>query len=82
MVDFDALEWPAMAHGAGVVTAERLNVRREPITGQAKGVLLQGEHVIVWSALPNDWYLVQADASGLTGWVYGAWIKLDGDLVR
>lgn len=71
-----------MAHGAGTVTATRLNVRLEPISGKVLGVLLAGTHVIVWSALPSGWDLVQADDSGLTGWVLGKWIQLDAELVR
>ena len=74
-----------MAHGAGTVETEgqkRLNVREAPITGKVIGALAYGEHVVVWSALPNGWYMVQADGSGLTGYVLGECIKLDAELVR
>lgn len=74
-----------MAHGAGTVETEahkRLNVRDAPITGKVKGSLAYGDHVVVWSALPNGWYMVQADFSGLTGWVLGECVRLDGELVR
>jgi hypothetical protein len=83
--DFDALEWPTMAHGAGTVETEgkrRLNVRDNPIAGKVLGSLAYGEHVVVWSALKNGWYLVQADGSGLTGYVLSECIRLDAALVR
>jgi hypothetical protein len=74
-----------MAHGTGTVATEghkRLLVRDDPITGAVKGSLAYGDHVVVWSALPNGWYSVQADGSGLTGWVLGECIQLDAALVR
>ena len=74
-----------MAHGAGTVETEgqkRLNVRDVPVSGKVLGSLAYGEHVVVWSALKNGWYLVQADGSGLTGYVLGECIRLDAALVR
>jgi hypothetical protein len=78
----DWLEWPNMAHGAGTVTAATLNVREwagtdAPILAK----LGQGTRLTVWARRPDNWLLVQT-GDGVTGWVSGLYVKIEGELVR
>lgn len=64
---------------SGVVTASRLNMRTGPSTGYSIiHVLWQGNRVKVIGQ-SNGWYMINL-SDGRSGWVSGAYIKLDAQV--